>query len=187
MTKITIPCVLLAGGKSSRLGRDKTQISFGNQTLSEWVYKRLSHECETIYISTKEREKFHFDAPFLIESSRIHAPIVGMIHAFEILKVPEIIFLSIDTPFVTRATLEQIAQGKKPITYAQSTDRAHYLISKWKDSMLTALTWAFKSKDYALQRIIESHPHESVLASDSECLNINTMEDYLSALKHIEL
>ncbi len=186
MQKIMIPCVILAGGKSSRLGEDKTQVAFGEENLSQWVFTRLSKICEKVYISTKDKKKFTFDAPFLIERSRIYAPIIGMINAFEKLKAQEILFVSVDTPFVRGETLRQLVDSNAPITYAQSEDKAHYLISKWHKSMLDALIWAYKSKSYALHRIIESHPHQSVLATEKECFNINTMDDYYNALKLYE-
>ncbi|MCX2717736.1 molybdenum cofactor guanylyltransferase MobA [Helicobacter sp. MIT 21-1697] len=186
MQKIAIPCVILAGGKSSRLGTDKTQIAFGQHTLSQWVFMRLSVLFESLYISAKTRDKFQFEAPFLIESSSIYAPMVGMINAFKKLDTQEIMFLSVDTPFITCATLHNIALANAPIVYAQSAHKAHYLISKWHKSMLDTLIWAYKAKNYALHRIIESHPYQSIAATEEECLNINTMDDYREALKVYE-
>lgn len=182
MAKIMIPCVILAGGKSSRLGKDKTQIPLGKSSLSELVFTYLQEICGQVYISAKERDKFGFEAAFLIERDPIYAPIVGMINAFKTLKSKEILFVSVDTPFITHKTLRALADSKAPIAYAQSTDKAHYLISKWQDCMLDALLWAYKSKMYALHRIIESHAHEGISASDEECFNINTMTDYAQAL-----
>ncbi|TLD96318.1 molybdenum cofactor guanylyltransferase MobA [Helicobacter jaachi] len=186
MQKIDTPCVILAGGKSSRLGADKTQVDFGNRTLSEWIFLHLQSMCEQVYMSVKQTDKFNFHAPFLIESSPIYAPIIGMINAFKQLDSQSLLFISVDTPFITQKTLSHIASAQNPIAFAQSTDRAHYLISKWDKSMLDALLWAFKSKDYSLHRIVESHPHTAIEASEEECFNINTMTDYHNALKMFE-
>ena len=169
MQKIAIPCVILAGGKSSRLGKDKTQIPLGGYSLSQWVFMRLREISDDVYISTKQRDKFCFDAPFLVEKDPIYAPIVGMINAFNTLKAQELLFTS-----------------SAAIAYAKSTDKAHYLISKWHISLLDALLWAYKSKMYALHRIIESHPSEGITATDEECFNINTMTDYTQALRVLE-
>lgn len=187
MQKIMIPCVILAGGRSSRLGEDKTQVAFGEENLSQWVFTRLSKICEKVYISTKDRKKFTFDAPFLVERSRIYAPIIGMINAFEKLKTQEILFISVDTPFVRGETLRQLVDSDAPITYAQSEDKAHYLISKWHISLLDTLVWARKSKIYTIYQIIQSHQHTSVSASNEECFNINTQEDYARALEFLRL
>ena len=183
MQKIITPCVILAGGKSSRFGSDKTQIHFGGYPLSQWVFSRFSEVCENLYMSIKQRDKFEFHARFLVESSPIYAPMVGMIHAFEELAAREIIFVSVDTPFVSYDTLCSLASCDSPIVYAQSEGKAHYLISKWQRSMLDSLLWAYRSKSFALHRIIESHPHECIPISEAESLNINTAQDYERALQ----
>lgn len=182
MQKITTPCVILAGGKSSRLGQDKTQIYFGGYPLSQWLLRRFESMCENLYVSAKERDKFSFEAQFLIESSPIYAPLVGMINAFKHLDSKEIIFISVDTPFVSQDTLLALDSRTCPIVYAQSELKAHYLISKWQDSTLDSLLRAYKSKDYALHRIVKSHLHEIVPISEEEGLNINTMQEYEKAL-----
>lgn len=186
MEKINIPCVILAGGKSSRLGQDKTQIDFAKQPLSQWVFERLKTMFEKVYISTKQKEKFTFDAPFLVEQSPIYTPLAGMINAFQTLNAQEIIFVSVDCPFITRQSLANIANAESEIAYAQSPDQAHYLISKWQKCMLEPLIWAFESKAYSLHRIVESHQHQAIPASEKECFNINTMQNYHDALKLYE-
>ena len=183
MDKIPIPCVILAGGKSSRMGQDKTQLAFGDTSLSQWVLKHLSPYFEHIYISTKNQNKFAFEASFLIESCPIYAPIIGIHNAFKILKeASEIMFVSVDTPFVTPQTLQKITQSHANVVYAQTNDRAHYLISKWQRLLFDALCWAIDSKDYTLHRIIVAHTHQGIKASDEECLNLNTIQDYHYAL-----
>lgn len=186
MQKITTPCVILAGGKSSRLGQDKTQICFGGYPLSQWLLRRFESMCENLYVSAKERDKFSFEAHFLIESSPIYAPLVGMINAFNVLDSKEIIFISVDTPFISQETLLALDSKDCPIVYAQGEFKAHYLISKWQRSTLDSLLWAYRSKDYALHRIVESHLHEIVPISEEEGLNINTMQDYENALLRLD-
>lgn len=186
MQKITTPCAILAGGKSSRLGQDKTQIHFGGYPLSQWLVMRFENMCENLYVSAKQRDKFNFHAEFLIEKSPIYAPLVGMINAFTLLDSKEIIFLSVDTPFISQETLLALDSKDSPIVYAQSEFKAHYLISKWQRSTLDSLLWAYKSKSYALHRIVESHLHEIVPISEEEGLNINTMQDYENALLRLD-
>jgi molybdopterin-guanine dinucleotide biosynthesis protein A/very-short-patch-repair endonuclease len=44
--------LILAGGRSSRMGQDKAFVQLGDTTLLEHVYQRLSPQCEHILIST---------------------------------------------------------------------------------------------------------------------------------------
>jgi len=55
-----IPCVILSGGKSSRMGEDKSLLPFStSNTLIEYQYKRLKPYFKDIYISSKI-DKFDF-------------------------------------------------------------------------------------------------------------------------------
>ncbi|HEY9190437.1 MAG TPA: NTP transferase domain-containing protein, partial [Sulfurovum sp.] len=58
--KRSIPAVIIAGGKSSRMGEDKALLPFGPyRSLAEFQYHRLSSLFETVYISAK-KHKFDF-------------------------------------------------------------------------------------------------------------------------------
>jgi len=58
--------IIFAGGKSSRMGRDKALLPFGGyDTLTEYQYRRLSKIFNRVYISTKN-DKFNFNGQFLI-------------------------------------------------------------------------------------------------------------------------
>ena len=49
-----IPCVILSGGKSSRMGEDKSLLPFGSSnSLIEYQYKRLKPYFKNLYISSK--------------------------------------------------------------------------------------------------------------------------------------
>ncbi|MDQ1268445.1 MAG: molybdenum cofactor guanylyltransferase, partial [Campylobacterota bacterium] len=61
-----IPCVIFAGGKSSRMGKDKSLLPFGTfDTLTEFQLNRLGKIFKNVYISCKEKSKFNFEAEFI--------------------------------------------------------------------------------------------------------------------------
>ena len=81
---IEIPCVIFAGGKSSRMGRDKSLLPFGGfETLTQYQYERLKKIFANVYISCKNRSKFDFDANFIEDDAdfNTYAPTSGFISA----------------------------------------------------------------------------------------------------------
>ena len=55
-----IPCVILSGGKSSRMGEDKSLLPFSSSSsLIEFQYRRLEPYFKNIFISAKN-DKFDF-------------------------------------------------------------------------------------------------------------------------------
>ncbi|SMC38020.1 molybdenum cofactor guanylyltransferase [Sporomusa malonica] len=52
--------IILAGGRSSRMGRDKTLLSFNNETLIERTIKKLSSFVDEIIIASNDTAKYNF-------------------------------------------------------------------------------------------------------------------------------
>ena len=101
-----LPCVIFAGGKSSRMGRDKALLPFGGyDTLAEYQYRRLLKIFKEVYISAKE-DKFPFDAPVIYDrvDDGIFAPTVGLLTVMEALE-GDFFALSVDAPFVDEGVI----------------------------------------------------------------------------------
>lgn len=182
MSKITTPCVLLAGGRSVRMRKDKTQLNFNGSPLALYMYSKLNDTFQSVYIACKDKHNFTFDAHFIIESSPIFAPMSAMIAAFENLNTPEICFVSVDTPFIFQNSLRHIAKAQAQIALAKSPNKTHYLLSKWHIDTLPSLKAAFKAKDYALHKVATSFQCQLIDICEEEGFNINTPQDYKRAL-----
>jgi len=106
-----LPCVIFAGGKSSRMGRDKALLAFGGfSSLAEFQYRRLSKLFKEVYISTKEA-KFTFDAPLILDNdTETYAPTTGFVSSFQALQCERIFVLSVDTPFVSEKEIQLLLE-----------------------------------------------------------------------------
>jgi molybdopterin-guanine dinucleotide biosynthesis protein A len=97
-----IPCFILAGGKSSRFGKDKSKIFYKHQyELCKKVFKK-------VYFVAKEKKFKKY--PFFIEKSKKYAPIFAL---EEIIKKHKKVFvLNIDTPLVNPNDFIKLIQKK---------------------------------------------------------------------------
>lgn len=123
---------------------------------------------------------------FIIESTPIFAPIVGIISAFTQLKDDKIFFISCDCPFVAPNTIESLCKNSTnyDIVFAKDSHKIHPLIAVWSKNTLPLLQDSLKNGDFRLQNIIEKVRAKPINFSDShEFLNINTMSDYKSAIQ----
>ena len=100
---LDIPCVIFAGGRSSRMGEDKALLPFAEfPTLTQYQLSRLEKIFSAVYISTKSKEKFNFDANYILDakSNEVFAPTAGFVGIFESIKEDSFFALSVDSPFV---------------------------------------------------------------------------------------
>ena len=159
------------------------------QFFTNPLHHPSAREGESAELSHTMEGKSHTTNPrdiFIIESTPIFAPIVGIISAFTQLKDDKIFFISCDCPFVAPNTIESLCKNSTnyDIVFAKDSCKIHPLIAVWSKNTLPLLQDSLKNGDFRLQNIIEKVRAKSINFSDShEFLNINTMSDYKSAIQ----
>ncbi len=192
MRDLEIPCVIFAGGRSSRMGKDKALLPFcGFSTLAEFQYRRLKPYFDTVYLSAK-REKFPFEAPVILDNPdlNVYAPSAGLIRIFETLADDTVFVLSVDTPFVGVEEIEKIVEAVKSSKYdavvAESPGGVHPMCGLYDRSILSAVQKAADEGNYRLTDILKMSKTLYVkFPFDDPFFNINRPEEYESALKNL--
>ncbi len=180
-----IPCVLLAGGKSSRfitnnIQTNKALMPFESySSLLEYQYTRLLKLFKKVIISAKK--SYELNAPYLLEKeSDLFSPLFGIHNAFLTLQTPYIFFIPIDTPLVSFESIKALCGIKNfSVTYAKSPTKEHYLISLWHQNILNALSYALKTQNYRLSDLVKNTSSIAMhFNKEEEFLNLNTLKDY---------
>lgn len=185
-----IPCVLLAGGKSSRFIINGTQINKAlmplksYSSLLEYQYSHLLKLFKKVIISAKK--SYELNAPYLLErESGLFSPLFGIHNAFLTLQTPYIFFIPIDTPLVSFESIKTLCEIKNfSVVYAKSPTKEHYLISLWHQNTLNALSYALKTQNYRLSDLMKNTPSIAIhFNQEEEFLNLNTLKDYELAVQ----
>ncbi|GAA9973022.1 molybdenum cofactor guanylyltransferase MobA [Helicobacter pylori] len=185
-----IPCVLLAGGKSSRfitnnIQTNKALMPFESYfSLLEHQYMRLLKLFKKAIISAKK--SYELNAPYLLErESDLFSPLFGIHNAFLTLQTPYIFFIPIDTPLVSFESIKALCGIKNfSVVYAKSPTKEHYLISLWHQSILNALSYALKTQNYRLSDLVKNTSSVAMhFNKEEEFLNLNTLKDYELAVQ----
>ena len=110
----TLNGLILAGGKSSRMGRDKSQIVFHELPQRHHLFNLLKPFCNKVYLSCKSATNIPHDLNPLPDQFDIDSPLNGILTAF--VHDPDAAWLAIavDMPFVDTVTLETLIQNRKP-------------------------------------------------------------------------
>jgi len=184
-----IPCVILAGGKSSRMGEDKSLLPFGTYpTLTQYQYEKLSKIFSEVYISTKE-EKFSFidNSNIILDQNKsISSPMIALESIFEYLQTKEVFIVTVDVPLLFESTINELINKSNnyDITIAKDDERTHNLCGVFSKNILPLVRELIKKDIHKINYMIkQTTKHQMINFKNKEqFLNINTQVEYGKAL-----
>ena len=181
--------VVLAGGKSRRMGRDKLELALGGQTLLELVLDRFKKEFSDVYLSVADKNKYPEISASRIEDILPGAgPLSGLHAALKSLPDDGVFIVAADLPYACPQTANRIIElaGKKEACIIRHQDgKLEPLFGYYRKTLLPKCEEAIKTGDFRMSEIILNSdtrfvaPSElGVLWDEKKILNINSPEDY---------
>ena len=103
--------VILAGGKSSRMGRDKAFLEFeGTPLLARQVKLAREAGAREIFVSGRANTDYAaFSCPVLLDDFPDAGPLAGMERALGACAMPMLLVLAVDMPHMTASLLRELA------------------------------------------------------------------------------
>jgi molybdopterin-guanine dinucleotide biosynthesis protein A len=119
--------VILAGGRSHRMGRPKARLMVGGTTLIQRVHDRLVQVCPRAAVVT-DRPEDYADLPCLVAADLVPelGPLGGLLTAAVLWPGARLLVVACDAPFVRPALLARLAAeqaGRSRIVLAGEDDR----------------------------------------------------------------
>ncbi len=186
----SISCVIFAGGKSSRMGQDKSLLPFGGcNSLAEYQYQRLSKLFKNVYISAKEN-KFDFDAKIIEDSltESVFAPTAGFEAMFQQLQDERIFVLSVDTPFVDEEEIRVLLENDSKdldAVIAKTASGSHPMCGIYHRSLLPSFKAMLQEDNHRLGQLLKMSKSKFVMFEEAPFINLNYPEEYEEALKRV--
>ncbi|QLK63103.1 molybdenum cofactor guanylyltransferase MobA [Enterobacteriaceae bacterium Kacie_13] len=184
MERSCITGVILAGGRSSRMGEDKGLVKVNDKPLFEHIAERLSPQVGEILISCNQNtDRYGKDfrtVPDLIQN--FSGPLAGMLAALTVSKTEWMLFVPCDVPGfpdnLADSFLAEIAGGQA--VYARDPVREHPTLCLLNRSLIPALNTYLENGDRRLMIFFHDIDAKTVLFQDaSHFSNLNTPEDVL--------
>lgn len=102
-------CAILAGGKSSRMGRDKATAEYQGMSLIGNVYEKVRAVFDdVIIISSRHATIENMEVPIFRDIVAIQSPVVGIATALLYSRKPRIFVVACDMPFLTPEAMQFI-------------------------------------------------------------------------------
>ena len=189
---LQVPCVIFAGGKSSRMGEDKALLPFaGFNTLTEFQLTRLKKIFKTVYISCKDKNIFDFDSSFIedIKTDSTYAPTLGFISVFNHIPDNRFFALSVDSPFIDEQVIQKILDEDteySEATIAKTDFGIHPMCGIYHRSLEPGFVSMNKNNNHKLGYLLKNSKTNYVYFEDEKpFLNLNHPHEYQEALKLI--
>ncbi len=93
--------VILAGGKSRRMGRNKALLDFGGETLIERILRILGQAFDDVLISANDTENYEFPGAVVVPDVFVEGGSLAGIHAGLLrARADQCFFVACDMPFI---------------------------------------------------------------------------------------
>lgn len=107
--RIKLYGLILTGGKSTRMGRDKGQLDYHGLPQRNYLFSLAANCCEKVFYSIREDQTSTFDEhPYIVDRNKYKGPTNGILSAYE--KYPDIgwLVLACDLPLLQKDCVNQL-------------------------------------------------------------------------------
>jgi len=187
---LDLPCVIVAGGKSSRMGSDKALLPFGSfATLTQYQLDLHKNDFKSLHVSCKTKDKFSFEADFIEDTKEFdeYSPLIAIYSILKKFDSP-VCILSVDTPFVSVEVFERLFTCKDDydVVVASSPYGSHQLCAIYEPRILPVLKKQIKANNHKIKKFLDLVKSKYVdFQSDDFFTNINRPSEYEKAKKQI--
>lgn len=157
--RMTLAAVLLSGGESRRMGRDKATIELNGESLWQRQLRVLrALEPDQIFVSARTAPAWlPSDAELLIDDPPSRGPLSGLTKALVQVRTTHLVALAVDMPFMTPGELARlggVATEGGGVVPAIG-ERAEPLAAIYPAEAAVDFQAALRGRDFSLQKLIQ--------------------------------
>ena len=182
MSTKSLTGIILAGGKSSRLGYPKYKAELNSKTLLDIAISKLEFICQEIIVVSKEPLKTS-KKNVVEKDSRFH-PLVGITEGLRASQNNANIILACDMPFVSSKLIGQLINTQADICLYRFKGRLEPLFGFYRKTCLEKINTQFDINSRLLDMLSKSNLEYIDIGDDCpDFFNINTKKDLIEAQK----
>jgi molybdopterin-guanine dinucleotide biosynthesis protein A len=187
--------LILAGGASARMRRDKAVLPYKGKTQLDRAFELVSRHAAKTFVSVREgqlTEPTRAARPLIVDSVQGGGPIVGIRSALAAYPGVAWLVLACDLPFLSDRALDQLLAERDPGALATAFLSAHDglpepLCAIWEPSAASALAAYQSQGGLCPRKFMSTHSVRLLEPRDRGALdNVNTPEEYQQALHALD-
>lgn len=183
--------LILAGGRSTRMGQDKSNLFYHQNPQRIYLYQLLENFCEKVFISARKEQisVWNDQLNYIEDSVSSEGPLSGIVSAYE--KYPEESWLVVacDMPFVDQNTISFLLKYQDPQAYVnvfQNPQTLDYepLLGLWHSKTGLLLKDFYANGQRSPRRFLRQINCHAIAPQNTHwLLNANDPEEYAQILE----
>lgn len=184
--------IILAGGKSSRMGTDKGFLSFNGKTFTQHSIDALSPLVDDIIIVSNDHKYDSFNLKRVEDLIENSGPLAGIYTGLYHSKTNNNIVLSCDIPMIDHIVLEELIQqntAEVDVTLIESNNKQMPLIALYKKDCIHKCLELLNTGERRLKVLIENLKSKIILLEqplEKHTANINTQLELNTLINELE-
>ena len=179
--------LVLAGGASKRMQRDKAALEYHGKPQLQWAYEQVSELCAATFISVRPDQRsdsLRAALPQIVDRKPGLGPLAGIDAALNEHPKAAWLVVACDLPQLTPAILEHLIEHRDPTrmatAYRSDFDRLpEPLCTIWEPASRTTVTdWLAKGKECPRKLLINSNVALIDLPVAAALDNVNTPDEF---------
>jgi molybdopterin-guanine dinucleotide biosynthesis protein A len=181
--------IILAGGKSSRMGNDKAFVKYKNKYLIEYAIEALTEECSDILISANDDIYSQFGFLVIEDIFPDTGPMGGIYSCLKHSSCERNVVLPCDMPGVSAELVRYLlsfAEGENTIVAESVDNKIEPLCAVYHKTTLPVFEKFLRQEEYAMNKLLNALQVKKVCISEDISFyrkkifwNINTFDDLI--------
>ena len=187
-----ISLIILAGGKSRRMGANKALLKYRGKSFIEILFGRFKDLFSEIIISSDNSQVYLTGTKIVPDVYKNIGPVGGIYSALMFSEIEKNIVISVDTPFISKDLIRFLIKNDDKnsiVTIISEKKHLHPLIGIYSKKFTYTLKNEILSENYKLRNIILKTKYKIAEISEENFYNekllqnINTPESYYALSK----
>ena len=154
---MTLSAVLLAGGESTRMGRDKATLEWRGVPLWAGQIEKLRALTSDIFVSARSAVPWRpADVKLVIDKLPPRGPLSGVAASLATMETDCLLVLAVDMPFITLSHLRRVCDCAKPGMGAVPVvnGKVEPLVAVYPKRSASIFAEALNGTDHSLQQVV---------------------------------
>ena len=185
-TKPKIFGLILAGGYSRRMGRDKALLDINGKPQVEFVFDLLQQFASQVFLSKRADQKTYKNIASINDATEFsdHGPLSGILSAMKEYPDTSWLIIACDLPYIKEETIQLLLKQRDPQKTATAFISTHDglpepLCAIWEGHAYASVLKFFEEGHYCPRKILIKSNTNLIAQTNPHWLdNINTPQEY---------